>query len=647
MNSDNFLIEEIDIQEAQKYCQTIENPITRQRAVANTLAANLVLKYFDSDYAVDTKTGVHNIPQVLNKLEISDIYINNNYIDVRLYFNENELCVPKSHFDNEILPVAYMFIKLDESVSAGIVTGFITPEAIDTTSPINGYYQLQETDLVSFFDIEPYLTEKEQADLPDDINLLIHNFLDNNLDNEKEFYNYLLSSSILRKELLKSAKARNIFKYISVAEPEIAPKYASSLNNIDDIQHVETLEEDNSLSFDVVEEDILLEESDDNVELLEVDSDESYTLNNFEEEETNSPLLTDEIVVENSIPEEKTQLIMEEEAEIVEEIELEEQAIDSFNEVSSNDDSEIEMLIYNDSTQEDDLGQEDDIYSTATTPSLNDLSNSLENKPEEGNNVNAEHHVDIENEENIDILFDKEDNSNDNSETNNVADYSSETNEYSTVNGPVYKNKKSSPLPFFGMIAILAGLGYFAYNHFVVEPQSSTLPNYPVENIQKRVPEQTQNTKTEEAMPNETIENIQNTSIEEDLGISIPAIEKNLDASIVVSNLRVSWEVPASYVSNSIAKRYLTKLGKIIQLNLKTELLLLSKAPITNKIAIELEMDKSKEKLTMKKMISSSGEVTIDDVIKKTVTKVLDMNLNINTSTLTTLKGNPVLVINL
>ena len=69
MNSDNFLIEEIDIQEAQKCCQTIENPITRQRAVANTLAANLVLKYFDSDYVVDTKTGVHNIPQVLNKLE--------------------------------------------------------------------------------------------------------------------------------------------------------------------------------------------------------------------------------------------------------------------------------------------------------------------------------------------------------------------------------------------------------------------------------------------------------------------------------------------------------------------------------------------------------------------------------------------------
>ena len=102
-------------------------------------------------------------------------------------------------------------------------------------------------------------------------------------------------------------------------------------------------------------------------------------------------------------------------------------------------------------------------------------------------------------------------------------------------------------------------------------------------------------------MPVETVENIKEIKpTNEGTAISIPAIEQDLNASINVANLAVKWEVPSTYVSNSTASKYFTKIGKIIQLNLKTEMLLLNKPPITNKIMVELEFNKNNSKFDIK-----------------------------------------------
>ena len=145
MNNDAFLIENYDIELAQDICKTIENNDTRNRAVACVLGAKISEKYF-TETEVDTKTGLHKIALVQERLEISDIYIKNNYIDVRDYFNDNELCVPKAHFDKETLPLAYMFIKLNEDLSGATVTGFVMPSVIDTSVEYNGYYAVNEAD---------------------------------------------------------------------------------------------------------------------------------------------------------------------------------------------------------------------------------------------------------------------------------------------------------------------------------------------------------------------------------------------------------------------------------------------------------------------------------------------------------------------
>ena len=84
-----------------------------------------------------------------------------------------------------------------------------------------------------------------------------------------------------------------------------------------------------------------------------------------------------------------------------------------------------------------------------------------------------------------------------------------------------------------------------------------------------------------------------------------------------------------------------------MQLNLKTELLLLSISPITNKISVELEFNKDTGKFSIKNLSESSGVPAIDKVIKETTEKTLGMNLNMNMSVFGNLQGNPVLVIKL
>ena len=159
MNTDNFTIDSADIELAQNICKIINNSDIRNRAVANALAGRIAAKYFDSEvYNVDTESGLHNIGMVLQDIDISDIYINNSYIDVRLFFSEDEMSVPAFNIDNKLLPTAYMFIKITPDLAGASVIGFKNPEKKKKKKIIDGSYKVEEDELESFYDIEPLLS---------------------------------------------------------------------------------------------------------------------------------------------------------------------------------------------------------------------------------------------------------------------------------------------------------------------------------------------------------------------------------------------------------------------------------------------------------------------------------------------------------
>ena len=143
MSTGNFLIESSDIELAQNICKLISDTGVRNRAVANALAAGIAVRYFEDDkYKAEAESGLHNIGRVLEYIDISDLYVNNCYIDARVFFSDDELSVPAAHFNDNLLPIAYMFIKITPDLSGAEVVGFIKPEDINKNNLIDGYYHI-------------------------------------------------------------------------------------------------------------------------------------------------------------------------------------------------------------------------------------------------------------------------------------------------------------------------------------------------------------------------------------------------------------------------------------------------------------------------------------------------------------------------
>lgn len=552
VNTDNIMIESADIEFAQNVCNTIENTETRNRAIANVLAASVASKCFDSaSYSIDTESGLHNIPQVLNDYDVSDFYLNGSYIDVRFYFDGDDITVPKQHFDLNILPVAYMFIKLSEDLMSGTVEGFMLPEAVKTHKNDGFVYKLEETDFVSFHDIKSYILIVDDSD--DVEQKLYYQYLDNSIEDKISFYRSLILSKSSREKFIKIAKAQVILSTIS--NTDYVPKKEEPVSDFGQFGTEDLSESANTT----------LEES-------------------FNYETVATPSIDEEVITEE-IQEEFLEQPVEQaleptpEPEQVSEPESEEKEFESnevFNNETSNSDEEQIEALFGADTEED--GQ---TY---------------------------------------------------------AADAQEEV---------AYKKKKSpSFLVAILALAVIAGGAYYGYNMLNNNSANEEIAEDVV--TEEAAPAQNNVQSATEAMPIETVENTKVADNKnQGVAVEIPAIERNLDASVLVSNLKIDWEVPSGYASNTSAKRYLLKLGKVIQLNLKTELLLLNRPPISNRITVEIKYNNNSKKFETVGIINSSGEKTVDAVILQTIDKALKMNISVNTDSFGKLQGNPILVIRL
>ena len=673
MNTDNFLIEENDIELAQNICKVIENSDTRNRAVADSLASKIAERFFDkATYDVDTVSGLHNIGKVLEDIDIADIYINNSYIDVRLYFNDEELSVPKAHFDNNLLPVAYMFIKVSPDLSGATVTGFIQPENIELSNVKDSFIAVDETQLVSFYDIEPLLVTKEDAFDISETDIFA--YLENNINDRYAFYKSLIASKDGRLRLANAVKAQYAFNFISINNQNEAQNSVETLEPVVELAPDEivsdNLDSNDFMDFSGDTEILDLEPAQDNMLLEETD-----TLS----EGFNDSLDSSLDLVDDIKPTQQDNLDIIDELNIADNTEnTQNEEITDLNvsDITSETSPELALDIENETNAEDNNSFE---FSTTTSPSLNSLSDNLddllsqdteENKLdniaeeiapyEEQSNTSddildllekedekapEENHETTVTEENLNEANDTISEENNSEQIEALFNTDNNTDEAPGIGYQKPKQKSSIKLlAIVGLLVVLGAVGYLGYNQFANQAPKEDENNLVADSVQTSAPQQQQ----EDAMPIESVETVApKLDSNEGTAESIPAIEQNLDASILVSNLKVDWEVPAGYASNTSARRYLVKLGKIIQLNLKTELLLLNKPPITNKIAVEIKYNDSDKKFEAVGVTVSSGEQSVDNLIMQTVNKALAMNISVNSDSFKNLQGNPVLIIHL
>ncbi len=157
-------IEQENKTEAEFMSRSFVNSTIKNRAYINALGAELVMKYLASEgIDISDTHNMHSISKILEKIDISDILLPNIHIDVRVIFDENQIFIPKTHFQLEITPDIYVVLKLAKDFSHVEFLGYFEPDSLNLKLCNNDYY---------FF-------EKEKLHAPSTLKQFIKNFTGN------------------------------------------------------------------------------------------------------------------------------------------------------------------------------------------------------------------------------------------------------------------------------------------------------------------------------------------------------------------------------------------------------------------------------------------------------------------------------------
>lgn len=161
-------IEEDDISDAKLSSVDFKNESIKKRAFINVLGARLAIKMlFSKKIEANNVYSLYTINNVLNELDVADIYVDGIKIDVRLVFDQNEIFIPKTHFDYDILPDLYLILQLKEDFSCVEPLGFFEPSDLNKENKNTDYYFYEYENLINVKDLKTFLKNYTKKDSPE------------------------------------------------------------------------------------------------------------------------------------------------------------------------------------------------------------------------------------------------------------------------------------------------------------------------------------------------------------------------------------------------------------------------------------------------------------------------------------------------
>ena len=311
-------IEKDNITEAEFMSKSFVNRGIKNRAYINALGAELVMKYLVSEgFNIEELHNIHSISKVLEKIDIADVLLPNIHIDVRVVFDDNQIFIPKSHFDLEIVPDIYLVLKLDEEFDHAEFLGYFKPEQINKKDANKDYYFIAKSKLSSPETLSKFIKDypgKVSRNLSEEdmlrgrelsVTLADHNITD---DEFREFLELLLLNDSLRESVLEfdnfETLAYNVAsglgksQSIELITPAVeTPAGESSDSENSTGEELLNNEEITLAEPELGDDDILLDES--FFEDDETESDENNNQSDTDEEEQQQPETDSEDVSDN------------------------------------------------------------------------------------------------------------------------------------------------------------------------------------------------------------------------------------------------------------------------------------------------------------------------------------------------------------
>ncbi len=212
-NQDISLNESEVLEGAANSVRAIADKLLKTKAYYNALLAGSVMRYLEEKGLLRGEVvNMHSSSKMLVDFEVADIQLPNLHIDVRGVFDENEIFIPKKHFENKILPDIYLVVKLDEDLTRGTLLGFVEPARINKENQNEEYYFVNKSALTSPAKLAELIQSsplKQQYMLSETaeaaVEKLIMLFMDCDIDAQKleKLLDYLKNSVIAREKLVE------------------------------------------------------------------------------------------------------------------------------------------------------------------------------------------------------------------------------------------------------------------------------------------------------------------------------------------------------------------------------------------------------------------------------------------------------------
>ena len=286
-------IEKENTAEAEFMSRNFVKPEIKNKAYINALGAELVIKYLSSEgINVSNLHNIHSISKILEKYDIADILLPNIHIDVRVVFDEDEIFIPKSHFDLEITPDIYVVLKLDKKFKHTELLGYFKTTKINKKNENDDYYFISKDKLSNPDSLAKFIknfTGKTSRNISEEdmyrgrelsVALADHNIT---YSEEKELLELLLLNDSLRESVLEFDNFETLSYSAAPELSKIEPAEFTFITDENETADSEENTENEELNFDSNDDLTLNEAFFDDFETTE-DEEE-----NVEEDNTQEP----------------------------------------------------------------------------------------------------------------------------------------------------------------------------------------------------------------------------------------------------------------------------------------------------------------------------------------------------------------------
>lgn len=192
---------------AKIYSSLIKDEFQRKRAYSSITALYALINLLEkTSNDIQKSMTVFRNPILNEQYEISDLYVNDWHIDVRIITKGNAFLVPKCHFDNNIVPDFYAVIKVDSKLENAELVGFADTKDLKKQGFDYHYFSVSNENLLNYAQFLTAISKKKEVSFSEKNHEIFQanylSLLDNELDSniKKQVLKHLFECKECRKD---------------------------------------------------------------------------------------------------------------------------------------------------------------------------------------------------------------------------------------------------------------------------------------------------------------------------------------------------------------------------------------------------------------------------------------------------------------